>query len=319
MLRLDVSKPLFKAMHHQSSIEIIDLSNNFLEDESLRYLADGLATLNKVKSLKLSGNFITHHGISSLIQKLVSSADSVLPQLDLLDLSHNPLGAEGIARLSALVEHCPALRSLHLGSVDATHLNGLNLSGLTVLNISHNQFEVSELRKLLRTLNACKMSVLNLGFCLNAGGEAVRVLAEWLQSGTLADLKELNLNGWHLDDSDIFELVQTLRRAKSLDAVYLMDNPQMGTIGLMQLVQHLRVDRLYLDGCPDVGRNLATTMDTIGDHQMRSECKWIRVTVDKGKPDIVDVWKQFWTRLHGNAAAHPEVCRRQLVLKLLEQ
>lgn len=314
-LRPNISKPLFKAMHHQSHIQSIDLSDNFLEDESCRFLAEGIVTLTKLKSLQLSGNAITQQGLTTLVEKLVNAASTCLTTLELLDLSHNPLGNEGILQLSKLTVQTPALRSLHLVAVQATHLSSLKTSNLTCLDVSHNQFDVSELRKCLRSLNACKMSALNLGFCVNRdGGNATQVLAEWLQSGTLAALKELHLSGWDMDDGDVFELVQTLRRANAMDSLFLMDNPQIDTIGFVQLVQHIRVSRLFLDGCPAIARHLATIPDT---QSNIGECKWIRVSSD-GQTDSVNALRRFWTRLHGNAA-NVVVHRRQVVLKLDDQ
>lgn len=301
-------------MHHQSHIEFIDLSNNFLEDDSCRFLADGIVTLTKLKSLKLSGNAISNQGLRTLVDKLLPVASTCLASLELLDLSHNPLRNEGINQLSRLTDQCPVLTSLHLCSVDATLLSNVKLSNVTALDVSHNQFDVAELRKFLRSLNACKMSSLNFGFCLNrGGGAATQVLAEWLQSGTLVALKELNLNGWDLDDGDVFELVQTLRRANAMNALYLMDNPHIETIGFVQLVHHIRVDRLYMDGCLSIGRHLATTPEpTVGSSAIG--CKWIRVSSD-GRTESVDVFRRFWTRLHGSAA-NVDALRRQIVLRL---
>lgn len=317
MLRPDISKPLFKAIHHQANIESIDLSHNFLEDDSCRFLADGLATLTKLKSLKLSGNCITHHGLATLVQKLTATSCTSLASLDLLDLSHNPLGNDGIAQLARLTEHCPALRSLNLCAIDATHLSMLKTSAVTALDLSHNQLPTMELRQLLRSLNACKVATLKLGFCVGTGGgaPATRALAEWLQSGTLVALKELNLNGWDLDDGDVFELVQTLRRANSIDALYLMENPQIETIGFVQLVQSVRVDRLYMDGCSAIGRHLANTLEQL-DGNSTSNCRWIRLSKD-GRPDCVDMWRRFWTRMHGSAG-NVDTLRNQVVLKLCD-
>lgn len=302
-------------MHHQSHIESIDLSNNFLEDDSCRFLADGILTLTKLKSLKLSGNAITYQGLVTLTDKLLSGATSCLATLELLDLSHNPLGNEGMTYLTKLANMCPALRSLHLCDVDATQLTNLNAPSLIVLDVSHNQFDVTAIRKFLRSLNACKISVLNLGYCLNRdGGTATQMLAEWLQSGTLAALKELNLNGWDLDDGDVFELVQTLRRANAMDALFLMDNPHIETIGFVQLMQHIQVDRLYMDGCPAIGRHLTTTPDPFVGHS-KSGIKWIRVSCNGQTSGNVDVFRRFWTRLHGSAAI-VDAHRRQIILRL---
>lgn len=317
MLRPDISKPLFKAMHHQSHIEFIDLSNNFLEDESCRFLADGIATLTKLKSLNLSGNAITQQGLKTLVDKLLPLASTCMTSLELLDLSHNPFGNEGIGQLARLTDQCPSLRSLRLCSVNATHLSSLQTSHLTVFDVSHNQFDATELRRCLRSLNACKISELNLGFCMSrGGGSATQVLTEWLQSGTMVALRVLNLNGWDLDDGDVFELVQTLRRANAMDELYLMDNPQIETIGFVQLVQNIRVRRLYMDGCLNITRHIAISADTTVGH-LDIGCKWIRVSRDK-QTENLDALRRFWTRMHGSAAFVDEN-RRQVVLKLNDQ
>lgn len=330
-LRTDLCRPLCRAIHHQANIAVIDLSRVCLEDDGIRHLVEALCTI-RPKTLKLSGNHITALGLQHLTRKLTHAnsapdATGFFADLQVLDLSYNPLGDAGAAELHTLLAHCPALQTLALSSTGLRQLDGVagaiaaaptadrsnssfacgRLLALTELDVGYNRFSAGALRKMLSQLNACKLIALRLGFCCDAHEERrsgpdaraadVKALVEFLQSGTLDALRVLDVSGWRLDDSDMYELVHTLRRAPQLDAVRAVENGKLGAIGFAQLVRNLHVKHLYLDGCGGVVRNLAAEMRPAVEKPAAIAC--VRVRLPKFSAAETEVLREFWTNLHG--------------------
>lgn len=322
-LRSDLCRTLCRAVHYQSNIAVINLSRVRLEDDGIRHLVDALATI-RPKTLKLSGNHITAIGIQHFTRKLnapltTPETPSFLSDLRVLDLSYNPLGdGVGAVELRTLLGHCPALQTLTLCSTGLRQLDASSrLLALTELDVGYNRFTMAALRKMLLQLNACKLVELRLGFCCagsshrrsggldDVGSTDVKALIEFLQSGTLDALRILDISGWRLDDSDMYELVHTLRRARQLDAVWAMENNLLGSIGFAQLVRNVRTKNLYLDGCSGVVRNLcAEIRPTPGQPETSSGgtivCSSVRLP--KLPAAETDVLREFWTHLHGARA-----------------
>lgn len=325
-LRIELSRPLCRAIHHQTNIDTIDLSRIGLEDDGFRHLVDALATI-RPHTLKLSGNHITGTGLAYLCQQLklpptptaittTATTGNFLVQLQELDLSYNPLTlslSSDADQLSTILQHCPELRRLSLASTGLRQLDGQGrLIGLTHLDVGHNAFTVATLRKMLLQLNACKVSELRLAFSVERAASAdsaslAKHLADFLQTGTLDALRILDISGWRLDDSDVYEVVQSLRRAQRLEALYAMSNQRLGAIGFGQMVRMLRgVGRLYLDGCRGVVRHLASENRGQQSTAAESACSWIRLP--SRYADDIDcdtaaaVLGEFWTHLHGDRA-----------------
>lgn len=319
-LRTDLFRCLCRAIHHQANVDTIDLSRNCLEDDGFRHLVDALDTI-RPKTLRLSGNQITSAGLAYLAKKLINpvagSTANVsgrwLDDLHLLDLSFNPLG-EATSELRTLLENSPALRSLSLTSTGLRQLEGgARLIGLTALDVGHNELTAGAVRTILLQLNACKIAELRLGFCGGrtqtpaSGAQFAKYLAEFLQTGTLDAMRVLDVSGWQLDDSDVYEVVHTLRRAPRLEELWAQQNTQLGAMGFAQLVGSLRVKRLYLDGCGGVVRHLGaqsrSAMDTTDGSATRvTECVWVRLPKFANEQDV-GALRQFWSHVHGARAS----------------
>lgn len=327
-LRLDLSRSLCRAIHHQTNIDTIDLSRNCLEDDGFRHLVDALETI-RPKTLKVSGNHITSVGLAYLVKKITAVPATAVPalhclaDLQVLDLGYNPLGDAASPYLHTLIDHCPALRSLILTTVGLRQLDGASrLIGLTELDVAHNEFSATAVRKLLQQLNACKIVKLRLGHCVDrdrsTGESCAKSLAEFLQTGTLDALRVLDVSGWQLDDSDVYEVVQTLRRASGLDELWATENAHLGAIGFAQLVRSVRVKRLYLDGCAAVLRHLAGEQRSAmaADAGGSVECGWVRLPKYSSAQEL-DVVRAFWTHIHG-ARATVTVSKTKTVLDVLQ-
>jgi hypothetical protein len=78
---------------HLGALMVLDLGGNAIGDDGARALADG--TLSKLTTLNLSGNGITVDGAKALAR------GKGYPALHSLDLSMNPVGADGVRALGS--------------------------------------------------------------------------------------------------------------------------------------------------------------------------------------------------------------------------
>lgn len=304
-----ICKTVFKSLHYQSNLDTIDLSNNFLQDEGCRYLAEALPTLEKLKVLNLNGNHITSIGISALSTKLPSNSLQTFA-LETLSLSFNPLGNASAVHLSLLVGHLRNLRVLHLSSVDMTEFSSINLSSITDLDISLTHLRLAELSKILKQLNACKVERLNIAFSVHEQGAGMQV-ASFLQNGTLDGLQYLNLTGLSLDDGDVYEIVQPLRRARQLDELILIENKSLSAIVFKMMLQKLCVKWLQIGGCPSGLGNLDVT-----DVEDVIQCQKVSVRVSERDGDCeTESLTRLWRRFYGDRALIT-VHQRNVVLSI---
>lgn len=81
-------RPVFRALQHQNLISL-NLSNNFIQDDGVKYLAQALPTLKQMKNLNLSGNLLTEKGIEYLA--ISFEKQNCLRELVQLKLDCNPL------------------------------------------------------------------------------------------------------------------------------------------------------------------------------------------------------------------------------------
>lgn len=304
-----ICKTMFKSLHYQSNLDTIDLSNNFLQDEGCRYLAEALPTLEKLKVLNLNGNHITSIGISALSTKMPIA--SMQPfALETLCLSFNPLGNASASNLAVLVGHLKNLRTLHLSSVDITEFSSINLSSIMDFDISLNHLRTTELNKILKQLNACKVERLNMAFSVQEQGAGMPV-ASFLQNGTLERLQYLNLTGLNLDDGDVYEIVQPLRRARQLDELVLMENWAVSAIGLKTMLQQLCVKWLQIGGCPSGLGNLDVT-----DVKDVIQCQKVSLRLSERDGGCeTEILTRLWRRFYGDRALIT-VHRRNVVLAI---
>lgn len=315
-----LSRPLFKSLHFQTNLLTIDLSECFLEDEGMKFLAQALPTIGQLNTLNLSGNLITTNGIKYLTSSLkIDSIDSVLlPELSTLNLSFNPLQNQCIPLLAKLCQKLPQLRSLSLSSVEFTDFQDFDLkfNALTDIDLSLNEFTSTGLSNAIERLNASKLVRIDLSYCLasasarnsqNVNG-LVDALTTVLNAGTCANLLEVHLSGCHLNDVDCWRIIQVLARSKQLLVVTLRDNPSLTKVTWKFLLENLNVRNLYLEGCTSLIVDLnGTDVMTLQIQSIEECCKNITISMvtseDSQVSDTeqIDLVKRMWNVVSRNA------------------
>lgn len=254
-----LSRPLLKAIHFQSNLTVIDLTNGFLEDDGVKYLAQALPTIPQLSTLNLSGNLITSVGIKYL-DTIFDAHPNALTELKNLNLSFNPLQNQSLNSLSKLCLNLIQLRSLHLSSTELTDLEDYDLrfDALFELDLSWNSFVTGGLVKAMEKLNASKVTKLNLSFSSvppetddENGGNTnfIDSLINSLNNGTCSNLEEIYLVGCNLNDVNCWRLLTTVARSKVLRTISIRDNPALTKISLKFLLENIFIKNLFLEGC----------------------------------------------------------------------
>lgn len=240
----DISEPLFRSFSHQSVIQVLDLSNNFLQNEGCKQLSKSLPTLKQLKSLNLSGNCITADGLEHLVK-------NYLPELDELILSQNPLGNKSIKYLNKMGTAFVELKKLAISHCGLDDLYDYELSHflkIQVIDLSFNPLSVESFKKVLSKLNSCRLVKLNLSFI--SGGGVSQALKEFFESGTCDKFKEISLMNCDLIDADVYCLMESLKNASSLEVLNLSGNPGITEIGMQYITsKSSSLKKLLLTEC----------------------------------------------------------------------
>lgn len=258
MLSSRLSKPLFKALHFQSNITKIDLTNSFIEDEGFKYLVQAFPTMKQIATVNVTGNLITNIGIKYFSNIFDDAEINCLPELNTLILNENPLQNQCLNALEKVCRNLNQLTTLHLKSTELTDLQGCDLRFGQLLDIdfSFNQFTPTGLLKAIDKLNSCKLEQLRISFCgqlLNRPEPIERnlidALTKALDAGSCANLQQIHLNGLNLNDVDCWQIVQSLKRSKTMQVLSLRDNSLLTKVTWKMLLEKLSIHCLYLEGC----------------------------------------------------------------------
>lgn len=225
----DICEPLFRSFSHQSVIQILDLSNNFLQNEGCKQLSKSLSTLKQLKSLNLSGNCITADGLEHLVR-------CDLPELDELILSQNPLGNKSVKHFNRMETAFMELKKLSISQCaleDFCDYELNNFHKLQVIDLSFNPLSVDSFKKILTKLNSCRLVKMNLSFISEAG--IAQALKEFFESGTCDKFKEISLMNCNLIDADVYCFMESLKNATNLEVLNLSGNPGITEIGMQYI------------------------------------------------------------------------------------
>lgn len=296
MLSLKHSKPLFKALHFQSNITKIDLTNSFIEDDGLKQLSQALPTMKQITTLNITGNLITATGIKYFSQLFDNGQENCLPELSTLILNHNPLQNQCLAALEKICNNLCQLSTLHLQSTELTDLQDVDLrfTHLVDVDFSFNQFTPTGLLRAIEKLNSCKLKVLRLSFCgrlLNGPKTTERnlidALTKAIDAGSCISLEQVYLCGLNLNDVDCWQIVQSLKRSKTLHTLSLRDNPLLTKVTWKLLLENLAIHSLYLEGCHVLLMDL-NAHDKEALSKINNFCANIRVSLNTDSNEAID-------------------------------
>lgn len=285
----DLTETIFKAILHQNNIRVLDLSNNFLQNEGCKQLGKSLATLKQLKSLNLQGNCITNDGLDSLIAPNVT-----LDDLEELNLSQNPLGNKCLRSLDKLLKDCKSLQKLHLSHCDITNFYefDLNFYELTDFDVSFNSLTTDCFKKLMTSLNTSRLQNLNLSFCIKSDkNNSPARIGELFESGTCEKFKKIELAGCHLNDGDVYKFVQSLNKATELEVFNLAENPLLSPLALQYVLDELiSIKKLIVTNCPKIVdvRKLCTYPES------KVLPNFISLTMSDVDMEDVGRLKEFW-------------------------
>lgn len=305
MLSPKHSKSLFKALHFQTNITKIDLTNSFIEDEGLKHLAHALPTMKQIITLNLTGNLITAIGINHLSSIFDGKQENCLPELTALILNHNPLSNQSLSALEKICCNLMSLSTLHLSSTELTDLQGADLrfTHLTDLDLSFNPFTPTGLLKSIDKLNSCKLEKLNISFCgplLNSAElmerNLVDALTKMLDAGSCASLNEVYLCGLNLNDVDCWQIVQSLKRSKVLRTLSLKQNSLLTKVTWKLLLENLTIPNLYLEGCKVLLSDLNGQDEEVLS-KIPHSCENILVSMDLNDNAQFDMVKRIWNSI----------------------
>lgn len=295
-------KPILKAIHQQHLLTIIDLSNNFIEDDGVKLVALSLPALAQLKELNLSGNMISLVGIRHL-NNIFQQHPNALAELGRLSLNYNMLGNESVPSLAQLCQSLPKLQSLALRSIDITQLSAdeMNLFKLTSFDISFNTFMTAELGKILQKLNYSILQKLDISFCTrqNTDDSIGDLISVAMYTGTCQHLKELHFAGLHLKDPDVYSIVDAIYkyRKNTLDRIDFSDNPDLSPITLQLFLERVTVEYLHLENCR-VLRNLSAFDSSI--HPFEIDRIYPKNLFFTSTADEIESLKRVCLRLYKN-------------------
>lgn len=263
--------------------------------------------MTQLTHLNLSGNLITANGIRHLSAIFDQpTPEPTLQELTTLILDYNPLQNQALTHLEKLCRQLNQLAVLRLVSTDLSDLQNLDLkfSQLIELDLSFNQFTVHGIIKCIEKLNACKLQRLNLSFCGVFESDTafgcktfVETLDRMLNAGSCSNLEELHLCSLRLNDTDCWQIIQSIKRSKVLKTLSLRQNDGLTKATWKLLLENLAAQNVRLDGCKELLNNLiesdAHDVGTLAPHRFGN----IFVSFDRDLDDDERFGKliRFWS------------------------
>ena len=229
-----------QALHHNSTLKLLKLSNNSINDAGAVALAWALHHNSTLEWLKLSNNSINNAGAVALAQALHHNST-----LEWLKLSNNSINDAGAVALGQALHHNRTLTWLKLSN------NSINDAGAVALGqaLHHNHT--------LKWLRLSNNSINNAGAVALAQALHHNSTLEWLKlsnnsindAGAVAlgqalhhnrTLTWLKLSNNSINDAGAVALAQALHRNRTLQILDLSNNniSDTGIIALAQVLHH---------------------------------------------------------------------------------
>ena len=278
-----------------TTLEVLVLSNNEIQDQGIAALAQGCRTLRR---LSLDNNRISPQGAVALGQALSSSkkdgGGSSCCRMVELSLEANHMGNEGTLALAKMLTSPESklrllnLRKNHIGDNGCEGIGqalGCN-SALEILNLGDNEIGgdgVSRLARGLLTNKALRRLILSG----NKIGNETQSLGRALSSSSLAELWLCNNS---VGDAGLQGIGQSLPTNKALRKL-LLDNNKWTRRGLEAVLPRFAANHSLLD----IGYCTTTdvllddaTMDALEYYQARNKARFWQIIQDQTSP--LSVW-----------------------------
>lgn len=207
-------RPLLTSLNRsQNSLQILNISGNFVTDNCIELICNSLTSLENLKSLDLSLNHLTVESAKNLSTAL---QQTTLQHLTELNLSHNNLGDESLTHLSMMTRYLnlKILKLVDVGFTSDIFANRFNsnvelcLEYVNHFDISHNELNKDDLLRFLQCLRSKNLEYLNVG---NNKVTQEGFLWEFVQlfdRDTFPQLKELNISRCMISDFELYELLR---------------------------------------------------------------------------------------------------------------
>lgn len=262
-LRQAQLSPLLRALKLHAALRELRLAGNRLGDGCVTELLAALGTMPSLVLLDLSSNHLGPEGLQHLAAGLLGQA--ALQNLEVLDLSMNPLGDGCDQALASILRACPVLTTLHLqacglGRSFLSHQVTLGSAFqeakcLKTLSLSYNILGATTLTRVLQSLPTHNLLHLELSSVAASKSDSglVEPVVRYLTKEGCA-LVHLSLSANHLGDEAARGLSRCLSFCSSLVSLDLSANPEISSAGLEELLSALQARPrglrfLGLSGC----------------------------------------------------------------------
>ncbi|XP_034868070.1 LOW QUALITY PROTEIN: tonsoku-like protein [Mirounga leonina] len=263
-LRQTQLTPLLRALKLHEALRELHLAGNRLGDGCAAELLAALGTMPSLILLDLSSNHLGPEGLRQLATGL--QGQTILQNLQELDLSMNPLGDGCGQALAFILQACPSLSTLHLQacgfgpSFFLSHQGALGSAfqdarHLKTLSLSYNSLGTAALAHALQNLPAHTLQRLELSSVAASKSDLglVEPVVRYLTKEGCA-LAHLSLSANHLGDKAVRDLSRCLPYCPSLTSLDLSANPEISCVGLEELLSALQMrpqglSFLGLSGC----------------------------------------------------------------------
>ncbi|CAG5051076.1 unnamed protein product [Parnassius apollo] len=220
-------KAMAMALQHNRNVTVIDLTDNFLNDDACYHLSEMLVVNSVIKELNLSGCRIGPSGAKRLFANLPTNRS-----LQCLNLSRNELGDEGVKYIAESIIDGLEVPQLYLNYNNLTgdSANCLTESlefnnKITHLDLSWNKLSIlphGTFHLLYQLSESEYLEELNLAWNSLSGA---RIGAAIKNVMTAPKLKKLNLSSNRLSNEAITNIAEGLVKAESLVTLDLSNNP----------------------------------------------------------------------------------------------
>lgn len=204
-------RPLFRALTHQTHITALMISDNNINDASVKYLAECMCTMKHLTHLDLSNNNITGEGMKMILNMFEKSNRVPCQSLEDMDLSSNPISDDGFKNVVKICQHV-RLKILKLNyckitkdAINESIRSNLNFECMESIDLSNNELKQPFVSCLMSSLNPNILVDLELD---NVGveGNVVGCISSFLDSAKDLKIRRLGLSNCKLVDGQFMRI-----------------------------------------------------------------------------------------------------------------